>query len=247
MQNLSYSSSDADLHQWYQKPLGQQLTAALKQAIEPILDRCFGYYAVMIGAGHVDDELLASARVRHVFTLDNQAADIQASSDSLPIATDSIDLVLLWHSLSGQTDPHALLREVDRVLIPEGKLIIIDFNPFSLWGLRRLLQLRPVAPWRGQYFSRRRLHDWLKLLGFESWITQTLFFAFPSSFSASNSQRWNRWLGRIMPGFGAVNILVYEKRMTPLTPYRHNRLRTQLLPAGLVKPSLGRQMKRDGR
>lgn len=243
MQNRTDTSAQDELHLWYNSSLGQLLVQQIQQALQPVLDRCFGYFAVQIGDGHVDAELLQAARVRHVFTLDQQLADICANSDSLPIATDSLDLVLLWHSLSGHADPHALLREADRVLIPAGKLILVDFNPFSLWGLRRLLQFHPSGPWRGQYFSRRRLHDWLKLLGFEGYCNQSIYYGLPRRRGALTSPRWEALMRRLLPGFGALNIMVYEKRMTPITPYRHNRLSTRLLPAGIAKPSMGRQSK----
>ena len=88
----------------------------------------------------------------------------------LPIASDSVDLVILMHHLSNTSEPHAVLREAFRILIPEGKLIIIDFNPMSLWGLRHFFQswLERV-PFKGHYFTARRIDDWMRLLGFDQY------------------------------------------------------------------------------
>jgi len=65
-------------------------------------------------------------------------------------------------------EPHAVLREVDRVMMPEGRLVILGFNPWSLWGLRSSLgPSRDVCPWNGRFMSLLRVKDWLALLGFE--------------------------------------------------------------------------------
>jgi SAM-dependent methyltransferase len=54
------------------------------------------------------------------------------------------------HALEFHDDPHQILREVERVLIPEGELIITGFNPISIWGLRQRLPNCPGDfPWNG--------------------------------------------------------------------------------------------------
>jgi SAM-dependent methyltransferase len=86
----------------------------------------------------------------------------------LPLATHSIDLVLLPHVLEFAAEPHAILREVDRVMMPEGRLVIVGFNPWSLWGLRSALGFsRNEIPWNGRFVSLLRVKDWLALLGFD--------------------------------------------------------------------------------
>lgn len=87
---------------------------------------------------------------------------------ALPFASHSTDLVVLPHVLEFHAEPHQLLREIERILIPEGQLIVLGFNPLSLWGVRRRW-CRPCNsfPWNGNYLSVLRLKDWLKLLGFE--------------------------------------------------------------------------------
>jgi SAM-dependent methyltransferase len=85
----------------------------------------------------------------------------------LPLATASIDLVIMPHVLEFADDPHQILREVERVLMPEGHVIICGFNPFSLWGLWRRFSANDI-PWRGRYLSLPRIKDWLALLGFEA-------------------------------------------------------------------------------
>lgn len=128
----------------------------------------FGYNAVQIGLPEYD--FLRGNRIPFRFRC-ARSGDIAvvADGDALPFASASVDLVLLPHVLEFSRHPHQVLREVERVLVPEGSVLIAGFNPFSLWGLRRLLARRSGAyPWRGQYLSVRRTKDWLALLGFET-------------------------------------------------------------------------------
>jgi SAM-dependent methyltransferase len=93
---------------------------------------------------------------------------VRGRGAELPVATQSMDLVLLPHVLEFARDPHQILREVDRVMMPEGRLIIIGFNPWSLWGLRQAFGRRgDEHPWCGEFISMVRLKDWLALLGFD--------------------------------------------------------------------------------
>lgn len=90
--------------------------------------------------------------------------------DRLPFASESIDLIILPHAFEFAEDPHMILREVDRVLIPEGQVIISGFNPASLWGLRQSIGKLTGAyflPSYAEFIGLPRLRDWLKLLNFE--------------------------------------------------------------------------------
>ena len=88
----------------------------------------------------------------------------------LPFASQSLDLVVLPHVLEFAREPHQVIREVDRVLRPEGRLLVSGLNPVSLWGARQVLLrglLPPFLPREGQFLAPPRLRDWLQLLGFE--------------------------------------------------------------------------------
>jgi SAM-dependent methyltransferase len=94
---------------------------------------------------------------------------------ALPFAEASLDLVVLPHTLELSADPHASLREVQRVLVHEGRVAIAGLNPASLWGLRqyRAHLLRGAGqgqlylPEAGEFIGHWRLRDWLRLLQFE--------------------------------------------------------------------------------
>jgi len=93
-----------------------------------------------------------------------------AHFEELPFDSQSIDLIVLPHVLEFAQDPHQVLREVERVLRPEGRLTLSGFNPVSLWGARQILLrgvARPFLPRQGHFIGAPRMRDWLKLLSFE--------------------------------------------------------------------------------
>lgn len=85
----------------------------------------------------------------------------------LPFAENSTDLIVLPHALEFTDEPHQLLREIYRVMRPEGQLLIAGFNPFSLFGAKRYFGREQAMPWNGNFITLYRLKDWLALLGFE--------------------------------------------------------------------------------
>jgi SAM-dependent methyltransferase len=98
-----------------------------------------------------------------------EASKIRARAFSLPIQTESVDLVILPHILEFDAQRFQTMREVERVLKPEGDLIVLSLNPWSLWLRTQYLWDRKLADswWQGHFISRSRLLDWLKLLNFE--------------------------------------------------------------------------------
>ncbi|MFZ9039805.1 MAG: class I SAM-dependent methyltransferase [Gammaproteobacteria bacterium] len=240
----------ASIEDWYLGETGQFLFNELEERISPILSTTFGYYSLQIGCPQLAGRLQQSCRVKHQFTLDEieSVAKVHANPSMLPIASDSVDLVILMHHLSNTAEPHAVLREAFRILIPEGKLIIIDFNPVSLWGLRHFLQswLEQV-PFTGHLYTARRIDDWMRLLGFD----QDHFFraGYLPPIQKPSVTRHLGWLEKgtrnWLPLLGSVNLLFYSKNISPLTPVRHRWVTRKILPAKIARPSVGRGMKYD--
>ncbi|WCM91334.1 class I SAM-dependent methyltransferase [Acidovorax sp. NCPPB 2350] len=151
-------------------------------------------------------------------------AALLADPVALPFPENSLDLVLLPHSLELSVDPHAALREVHRVLVPEGRVVVSGLNPASLWGLRqrraRLYQRLGAGgqlylPDVGEFIGHWRLRDWLRLLNFE--IETVSFGGYrPAVRSARWLQRyeWMDGLGaRWWPILGAAYMVVAVKRV----------------------------------
>jgi len=144
-------------------------------------------------------------------------------SGALPFPESSLDLVLLPHTLELGADPHATLREVQRVLVPEGRVVISGFNPVSLWGLGRRHYRSPgtgtgqppYLPGTREFIGYWRLRDWLRLLNFE--VESASFGCYRPAFS---SQKWLdrfHWMDaageRWWPIFGAAYFLSAVKRV----------------------------------
>ncbi|KAA3655284.1 MAG: class I SAM-dependent methyltransferase [Proteobacteria bacterium] len=164
-------SSPSDLSHWLQTPMGRYVMDWEAKRFDAMVADLFGYHAVQIGLTQFDflRDNRIPARIRCDFSGEGRDADVLAEPEALPFETGSVDLVLLPHALEFAEHPHQVLREVERILVPEGQVIIAGFNPFSLWGARRLLQRREGDfPWQGQYLSVRRIKDWLQLLSFET-------------------------------------------------------------------------------
>jgi len=141
------------------------------------------------------------------------------SIDELPFQTESLDLIVLPHTLEVASDPHQLLREAERVLIPEGKLVVIGFNPLSLWALRRRCRsVNRFPPAGHQWISLPRIKDWLRLLNFD--LGAGGASAYGAYRPPIDSERWRerlRWMDpagrRWWPLAGGIYCLMAVKRV----------------------------------
>lgn len=158
---------------WLDSPQGRYVMAWEQACCDHVVADVFGYNAVQVGA--VDVDLLRCNRMPfRVRCAPVAGGGVMAEDFALPFASASVDLLVLPHVLEFSPHPHRVLREVERVLVPEGSVIVLGFNPLSLWGLRRLASGRQGPfPWTGRYLSLGRLKDWLALLGFE--VAETRF------------------------------------------------------------------------
>jgi SAM-dependent methyltransferase len=155
------------LQDWFTTPLGQYLLEKEQAYLDDVTPDVFGFHALQVGMPDVD--LLRASRIAHRMRVAaTDRPDLYAKSHELPLATQSVDLVVLPHVLEFASGPHEILREVDRVMMPEGRLVIVGFNPWSLWGLRSSVGFgRDEYPWNGRFVSLLRVKDWLALLGFD--------------------------------------------------------------------------------
>ena len=203
------------LHDWFQTPLGRYLLEKERAYLDDVTPDIFGFHAVQLGLPDVD--LLRENRITHRLRVANLGQpDLYAKCHELPFATQSIDLVVLPHTLDFSEEPHEILREVDRVMMPEGRLIIVGFNPWSLWGLRSALGFsRNEYPWNGHFVSLPRVKDWLALLGFDVSAGRLIAYAPPF-----DSEKLRRRFGFMEPAGdrwwavgGAVFMLQAIKRV----------------------------------
>lgn len=222
------SGVGGSLARWFDEQPGSLLLEQECEVLERMLSGLFGYYLLQVGLGAHREKLLKGCRVRACLVLDSRAdqkvgkrADLSGDPLQLPVAGDSVDVVVLPHTLDFSPDPHQVLREVERVLIPEGRLIVTGFNPWGLWGLWRLFGWRSKKiPWCGRFISLGRLCDWLSLLGFEVEVTETLMYRPPLRNPAlmGRLQLLERLGQRFWPHMSSGYVIQAVRRVLPLTP-----------------------------
>lgn len=160
--------ADVGFNEWLLTEQGQYVQRWVEARHAQLVADIFGFNAVQVGLPQLD--LLQANRMPfRTVCSDEDGARVRASPLELPFASTSVDLVVLPHVLEFSANPHQILREVERVLVPEGSVLVTGFNPFSLWGIRRRFAGKPVPPpWHGRYVSVPRLKDWFSLLEFET-------------------------------------------------------------------------------
>lgn len=232
-----------NLSEWFATEQGGYVLAREQAYFDHTVNDIFGYNALQLGMPEHD--LLRNSRIPLRFSGSDQAeAAVQLCDDELPIATGSIDLVLLPHRLEFVKHPHAILREVERVLMPEGSLIISGFNPHSLWGVHRTLVRGWGFPWCGHFIALSRIKDWLALLGFE--VVGGRFAAYAPPFAQTKWLERNKFMEAAGDRWWAVSGGIYfvhaVKRvpgMRLIKPRWNESLVSKLLP---VAPKLNNNM-----
>ncbi|MEN9419647.1 MAG: hypothetical protein RI988_3268 [Pseudomonadota bacterium] len=188
---------------WLQSPAGRYLLGWEQEELDALVSDVFGYHAVQLGlpaldglrANRMPHRWLATEGPERVVETDwatpgpdaedgisrlslHGEVTLQCDFDALPFAADSLDLLVLPHTLELARDPHLTLSEVARVLVPEGRVVIVGLNPASLWALGQRVARggqrvgigrgrADILPRAGEFLGYWRVRDWLRLLSFE--------------------------------------------------------------------------------
>lgn len=248
--NSSSSPFDDESHvtqlrAWFGREPGSLVAAVEQRMLSRILPDLFGYHLVQLGCHH-DGNLLDSSRISHRVLVELghepvEGADMQCVDDALPLASGSVDVLVLPHVLEFSADPRRVLREAERVLIGEGHIVVIGFNPWSLQGVwSLLLRWQEQAPWSGRYVSSARVTDWLQLLGFD--IVHCARGSFrPPVKSARLNERFaflEKLGGYCWPVLGNVFVVVGRKRVEGVTPLKVSWKQRRRVAAGVVEPTM---------
>lgn len=168
MQNgtSKYNGGRSSLSGWFSTPQGAYVLDWELAQFDSAVDDVFGFRALQIGLPEVD--FLRQNRISWRFSLALEpGAAVAADPLQLPVESQSLDLVVLPHVLEGHHNPHDVLREAERVLRPEGQVVISGFNTLSLWRLGQMFGAKDGAPWDAKFIGLMRLREWLRVLGFE--------------------------------------------------------------------------------
>ena len=239
---------------WLTTPLGSALLTQECRIVEEAFDGIFGEHCLQLGLWGETNSFLRHARTQRTSLIDQGVAHAVGAASAataadpgpsaigqlhrLPVADDSIDCVLLPHTLDFSDRPHAILREVHRVLRSDGFLVMLGFKMGGLWGMRRLIPGAGLPPGADHLISERRLRDWLQLLDLSIHGTSPYFFRWPlPGIRGPSSANWEHRGQRWWPEFAACYILTAQKRVSTLTPVRPVWRRKPKVVVGLAETS----------
>lgn len=219
---------------WRDIPSATTLRKLIQKQLELILPSVHGYSLVTLGelAAVFDYQAAAVANVIRIHC--DHGGDVCARPHQLPLASDDIDAIFVPLLIEQSDFPHQLLREAVRSLRPGGKLILVTFNPLSLWGFYKILFSKSEKkPWCYPFYRLGRLTDWLSLLGLEVTVEHGLFPKLPGS----EYHKLAKHVGSVgYSRFGALNFLVAEKKIKSLTAIRPLWEKTKLVRPSVIGP-----------
>jgi SAM-dependent methyltransferase len=228
---------------WLETPLGTTVLALETRILQEELSDVVGFELLQVGRWGDPGQLCAAARTQHRSCIAPDASGpgaIRAEYDALPVASASVEAVLLPHTLEHAPRPHQLLREVDRILVGEGNVIICAFSPWSPWGARHHLASGQFPPPAARMLSERRTRDWLSLLGFEIVSARRYLFAPPWT-QRMFGGRPDSWLERQGPLLAAplagAYLLKARKRVHAVTPLRPAWTHRPVIVGGAPEPT----------
>jgi SAM-dependent methyltransferase len=224
------------LFDWYLSPKGQLLrqqeidflkrnmTVGCKQTILQV--GALGWEGQFIDCSLYKNFVIADTKARGC----DESLKIQSTANLMPIKTETIDMIILPHLLEFEHNQHHVLREVERILTPEGKLLILSFNPWRLHTHWQYFKSRENHdPWRGVFIRQAKIIDWLKLLNFE--IESVMGFNFDISKPQSKNINGSRKRNSIFSAAYAVKAIKRRYHMIPLTPARTRKFRLAVASA----------------
>jgi SAM-dependent methyltransferase len=233
----------ADLDAWLAGPLGSLLLDQERALVAASLECSFGLHCLQVGAWGEPGTFLASARTRRAALVAGRqvpGAALVADAAALALQSDSVDVMLLPHTLEFAPDPHEVLREIARVLAGEGELVVLGFEPLGSWNVRSAFTRGGSPPGIARTIPATRLADWLKLVGFEVGLPERYLYAPPFSGFGTARGFLERLGRRAWPRFSGAYLLRARKRVHSMTPVRlRKRLRTAVI-GGLTEPAARR-------
>ena len=232
-------------NRWLRTGLGRSLLLAERRIVEAAVEDLFGEQCLQIGLWGDPGSFIRFARTQRALCLADtwgkpgKQPGVYGRLHRLPIASKSIDVVVLPHTLDFADDrSQAILREADRVLMPNGHLIVLGFKSGGLWGLRRLIPGAGLPPGLTGSISERRLSDWLELLDMRVLNISRYFFRWPIPGKASGiSRRWEQRGQRFWPELAACYMLTAQKRVVTLTPIKKPWLQRAKVVGSIVEPT----------
>lgn len=251
---LSMSTGVRVCREWYATVTGHSTLMRIQEVVTTMTADIFGYYALETGVLTGEQSFLHDSRIASRFSLgmvQGEQTSATGTPEHLPFAFHNLDLVIASHALDCTRQPHQVLREIERVLVPEGHCILIGFNPFSFRGLGSLRHYRKRKDSPCHFYSTLKVKEWLNVLGFD--VVETMTVGFSPVIGGERTFHRTRWMDRLGEklhlGMGNAYIIHAQKKVSNMTLLPAPRKASAVLRPGIiVNPgagSLSRQDKHD--
>lgn len=249
-------SADPDsLVDWFATPLGRALIDREQAVVRLAFEQVFGAYLLQIGGWGPPNAFLSLARTQRCALVAEQdgTGDLVSHATQLALAANAVDALFLPHTLEFEPDPHAVLREAERVLVGEGHLVVLGFAPFGPWGVRHRLSRAGFPPGLAHLWSAGRVADWLRVLGFEVESVRRYLGVWPSTRLVGTAigraledtaLRLGRYATPLAPrpddphALAGAYVLTARKRLYTLTRVVKPRRRARRLAPQLARPTV---------
>jgi SAM-dependent methyltransferase len=234
-----YDQISSQLDLWFSTEFGQKMLSVQRDLIDERLSQCFGYHLLQMSVSE-SSQLFHDCRVQRQYRYVTNPSQlkrsiktgegapvqvIQGGYEQLPFDSNSIDVVVLHHVQEFIENPHQLLREAQRVVVPRGNIIVVGFNPWSALGAySRVAKYLPNSVWHNHLISCRRICDWLSLLGFDV-STKQYGFCTPNILKEKMKMRLMPSLASVPFGnFYCISAIKQQLNLTRIKPvWRTNR------------------------
>jgi len=225
---------------WLRHTFGQLVLKEEQNYLQSLWDKIIGDYLLILG-DHIQGRLAEKCNIKKRWIVSPNDKFVGGSHlvfanyEELPFASNCVDIVLLPHTLEFAEDPYQVLREVEIIMRPEGQLIVIGFNPWGYYGLRRLLSLRKRAPWSGEFRSASRIKEWLKVLNFDV-IKKEHIFCHP--LIAKRGGVLEKCIKTYLPILCGIYVIVAKKKVFGVTPSALKWKKvTEVIQKGIAEPA----------
>ncbi|MDV3503610.1 class I SAM-dependent methyltransferase [Marinobacter sp. M-5] len=246
---VDYAQRHDSFERWYQTPLGRALLADQRACVDAQIEKLTGARQLQVGVSHRFPLASGADFAQKIVTTPRWSPAIPdgvavCDADELPFPGDSMDLVILHHTADFSPHPHQALREAARVLRGEGSILLIGFNPLSVWGVRRFLSRARSGPWGGRFLMKSRMEDWLRLLDFSVEHSRSCFYRLPLH-KAEAGQKMSLFesvCGNGILPVGAYYCILARKRVCSRMPRRPAWRQQKVIPlpgTGTVGASRG--------
>jgi SAM-dependent methyltransferase len=205
--------------QWLTGVPGVQLLETEKKLITSVKQEISGDSLALLG-GPLWDDMLSSLKMPFTLRLfphlNLTSSELVVNAyEALALENESCDIVVAPHLLEFSSAPRHLLAECERILAPEGYLVLFGVNPLSLWHWHPRIKFTSWHP-----HTMGCIERWGVELGLRYVLHERALYTSPAR--VSNIKRKRKWLENfgsvVWPFFGGVYMLVLQKNQLSMSP-----------------------------